>query len=97
MRLHFFILSFCALFISSVQAQFSVSQVVPIPAISVCADTVTFQVNVLTQSLVGSTGNSLTLDFGPGAHYIPGSITVVSTNNGVSMTMPAITVTESTS
>ncbi|MBK9743148.1 MAG: hypothetical protein IPO94_09360 [Saprospiraceae bacterium] len=53
-----------------VTAQFSISQQVPIQAISACSDTVTFQITVLTQTTLGSTGNELTLDFGPGAHYI---------------------------
>ena len=71
---------------------FSVSQVVPIPALSVCNDTATFSVTVLTQNLSGSTNNSLTLDLGPGAHYIVGSATITSTNNNATSTMPSITI-----
>ena len=95
MKMHLYSSLVCLFLSFQVVGQFNISQQVPIQAISACSDTVTFQITVLTQTTLGSTGNELTLDFGPGAHYIIGSANVISTNNGVTMTMPSISVTES--
>ena len=65
-------------------AQFNITQSVPIQPISVCTDTVSFSLTVQCQSLSGSPDNLLNLDFGPGAHYVTGSVVVTSASNGVS-------------
>ncbi|HRG40808.1 MAG TPA: hypothetical protein PLC27_05370, partial [Saprospiraceae bacterium] len=69
MKMHLYSSLVCLFLSFHVVGQFNISQQVPIQAISACSDTVTFQITVLTQTTLGSTGNELTLDFGPGAHY----------------------------
>ncbi len=76
------------------QLTFNLTHNLPNQTISVCADTVTFELTILTQASGGSNSNLLTIDLGPGGHYIPGSIMVTSTSNGSTMISPTITVTE---
>lgn len=71
---------------------FSITQTVPIPPISVCTDTVEFQISVLTQNLNGSNNNTLTLDFGPGAHYISNSAVIINTENASTGIPPIISI-----
>lgn len=80
---------------NQLSAQFIITQIIPSANLSTCFSSVDFMKTVSYTESVSSIGETLKLNLGSDANYVPESISVTSMYNLVSLIAPSFTILES--